>query len=91
MIFIHCSTPEGLPGKLTIKQPDLTPETDLLSTAKGVCEKVCILMISDIPGTSISRISFVASGVRSLGPKPVPPVDRIKSTSPLSLHSINVS
>ena len=87
----HSSTPFGLPGKLTIRQPDLIPAVVLLKIANGVRARVFILIASPIPGISISKIFFVASGVTSRGPSPVPPEVRIMSTSPPSDQSINFS
>ena len=37
-------TPLGLPGRLIIKQPDLTPDTHLLNIDIGVFSKVLILI-----------------------------------------------
>ena len=46
------------------------------------------LIASEIPGTLRSATAKVASGVRSLGESPVPPVVLIKSTCRLSLNRI---
>ena len=57
-------------------------------------DKIGLIQIShiasEIPGTSISKTLFVASGVTSLGPKPVPPVVIIMFVILLSVNSINV-
>ena len=47
-------------------------ETPLLSMALGVIAKDAARMASLKPGTLRSAISSVASGVQSLGEKPVP-------------------
>jgi hypothetical protein len=44
-------------------------------------------IVSAIPGTRRSMTCAVASGVTSRGPKPVPPVVRIRLIAPLSAHS----
>ena len=75
----------GLPEEF-----DMT-ETPLLSMALGVIAKDAARMASLKPGTCRSAISSVASGVQSLGEKPVPPVVRIKSAVPLSQISFMVS
>ena len=69
-------TPLGLPGRLIIKQPDLTPDTHLLKIDIGVLSKVLILIASEIPVTSKSIILRVASGVTSRGPSPVPQLSK---------------
>ena len=60
----------------------LMPETALESIALGVISRLFILMASAIPGASLSITAFVASGVTSLGAKPVPPV--VKTISALT-------
>lgn len=44
----------------------------------------------DISRVNIGRIRERTSGVRSLTPKPVPPVVKTQSTSPLSHHPLTV-
>ena len=68
----------GLPGKLMISVLFATPHTALDKHASGV-----ILIDSDVMYVIIDCHSFsitdlVASGVTSLGPKPVPPEVSIK-------------
>ena len=77
----HSRTALGLPGRLTIRQPERTPAAERLSMERGVFASVSARMASAIPGTSMSSTARVASGVTSLGPRPVPPVVRMRSTS----------
>ena len=55
-----------------------------------LADKMIELADKEIPGVSFSITSFVASGVLSLGEKPVPPVVKIKGIS-LSASSIILS
>ncbi|MBA7688299.1 hypothetical protein ES703_96778 [subsurface metagenome] len=68
----------------------LTPATARLSIVCGVILKVSALIASVKPGTTLSRIERVASGVVSRGPSPVPPVVRIRSIPPSSAHSASL-
>ena len=61
---IHSLTPAGLPGRFMIRQPDLTPETDLLNMAYGVDFDVIVLMASVMPGISMS--STASGAVKSM-------------------------
>ena len=74
IISIHSLTAFGLPGKLIIRHFFLNPEIPLLNIDKFVFFNVSNLIASVIPGISLSKTFFVASGVKSLGPNPVPPV-----------------
>ncbi len=72
-------TPFGLPGRLTIRQEPRTPTIALEIMAWGVFFRLSARIASANPGTSFSMTSSVASGVTSLGLRPVPPVVRIRS------------
>lgn len=74
----------GLPGRFTISVPFRIPAAARLSIALGVIVILYALIASGIPGTSRSIISFVASGIQSLGENPVPPVVTISSAIPSS-------
>ena len=78
-----------LPGRLTISVFFLITEAPLPSMALGVILMLYALSASAIPGALRSAISIVASGVISLGEKPVPPVvsTRLHFTSSHSLTS----
>src|SRR5271166_1598802 len=69
----------GLPGKLTISVRPRIPATPLESIQWRVCSREPARSASAIPGASRSITARLASGVRSLGAKPVPPVVRIRS------------
>jgi hypothetical protein len=56
------------------------------SAAKGVDSRPLARITSPKPGASRGAMERTASGVTSRGPKPVPPVQRIKSISPESAH-----
>ena len=58
------------PGKFIIRDSFNVPATNRDRRPSGLIN----LIASAIPGASRSRTSFVPSGVKSLGPKPVPPV-----------------
>ena len=70
-----------------MRQLPLRPDTPLLSMAIGVWRRPACRIASEMPGTCRSMTERVASGVTSRGPRPVPPVVTIRSTSPLSAHS----
>ena len=67
------------------------PAVERLSMARFVIVMLYARIASGIPGTRLSIISSVASGVISLGEKPVPPVVRISSAVPLSAISAILS
>ena len=67
------------------------PAVERLSMARFVIVILYARIASGIPGTRLSIISSVASGVISLGEKPVPPVVRISSAVPLSAISAILS
>ena len=75
----HSSTALGLPGRLTIRLRLWMPAAARLSMALGVIFRDMARMASGMPGASFSQTSRVASGVTSLGEKPVPPVVRIRA------------
>ena len=56
------------PGKLIIRDSFKVPAANRDKRPSGLIN----LMASAIPGASRSRTSLVPSGVKSLGPKPVP-------------------
>jgi hypothetical protein len=62
------------------------PQTDRESAASGVILIDSARIISAKPGTSRSITSRVASGVTSLGERPVPPVVTIKLAVPSSAY-----
>ena len=59
----------------------LIPAADLDNMERSVYFMVSSLMASGIPGTIFSHTASVASGVTSLGAKPVPPVVTIRAIS----------
>src|SRR6185369_3795947 len=81
----------GDPGRLTISVPERTPQTPREIIAIGVTFNDSARIASAIPGASRSIISWVASGVLSRGPRPVPPVVMIRFTSSRSAKSIRDS
>ena len=78
-----------LPGRLTISVFFLMTQTPLPSMARGVRLMLYALSASAIPGALRCATSIVASGVISLGEKPVPPVvsTRLHFMSSLNLTS----
>jgi len=72
--------PLGLPGRLMIRDRPRMPATAREIMACGVTFMLEALMASAIPGISLSRTFSVASGVRSRGLTPVPPVVKIRSS-----------
>ena len=64
----------GLPGRLIISVDLRIPAEARLNMALGVIVILYARIASGIPGTHRSVISCVASGIQSLGEKPVPPV-----------------
>src|SRR5467141_3968203 len=85
------TAPLGLPGRLTISVLLLTAAVPRESTAVGVCSRPLRRISSEIPGTIRSATAWVASGVLSRGPIPVPPVVKRTSTRPESASSRNCS
>ena len=75
----HSRTALGLPGRLTIRACLRMPAAARESMARGVIWRDCHRMASAMPGAGRSTTDRVASGVRSVGEKPVPPVVRIRS------------
>ena len=75
----HSPTALTLPGRLTISVLPLIPAVPLLSQAVFTFSEDLWRSISGIPGTFLSETLQVASGVKSLGLKPVPPVVRSRS------------
>jgi hypothetical protein len=73
------SIARGLPGKFTISVPPAIPVTPRDSMAIGVWRSEVARIASAIPGASRSITARVASGVKSSGVKPVPPVVKISS------------
>ena len=69
-----------LPGKFIITVFPLRPTTPLDNIDRGVLLWPWALIVSATPSNSFSKISFVASGVKSRGPTPVPPVVMTIST-----------
>ena len=70
----------GLPGRLTISVFPRMTDTARESIARGVMASEAARMASAMPGARRVATAMVASGVTSRGPKPVPPVVRIKSS-----------
>ena len=69
-------TARGEPGRLTTSAPPTVPATPRESIPCGVFSSDFARRASAIPGTSRSITRRVASGVRSFGESPVPPVVR---------------
>src|SRR5712692_4592980 len=84
MASSESTAPRGLPGRLMSRVFSCTPATARESTARGVFLRPTSRMSSAKPGSSLVQTAEVASGVTSRGPMPVPPVVRIKSSSPAS-------
>ena len=63
-----------LPGRLTISVCFRIPAAALLRTAYGVTLRDSTIIAVVMPFVSLSSICLVASGVMSLGAKPVPPL-----------------
>ncbi len=78
------ATPFGLPGRLTISDEPTLPTTARDNAAIGVWVRPAVRISSANPGASRSTTAFVASGVTSRGPNPVPPV---VTTSPWTAAS----
>ena len=85
------TAPFGLPGRLMISVFLRMPVTILDNMACGVILRLAARMASARPGASRSMTARVASGVTSRGEKPVPPVVRMTSISPLSAQEISIS
>src|SRR5262245_49448956 len=64
----------GAPGKLTMSVLPRTPAVARESIQLGVCSREASRIASAMPGASRSMTSTVASGVTSVGARPVPPV-----------------
>jgi len=73
------ATAFGLPGRLTTRQDPITPASPREIAAIGVWRRPSARSNSDRPAAGRSIRVAVASGVTSLGPKPVPPVVMISS------------
>jgi hypothetical protein len=67
------------------------PHTARDSDASGVSSRLRNRINSASPGASRSITARVASGVLSRGANPVPPVVRIKFTSPRSAYSLSLA
>src|SRR5262249_55713255 len=67
-------TPPVEPGRLTIRVRPATPASPRDSAAVGTFSRPNARMASAMPGTSVPITARVASGVRSVGEMPVPPV-----------------
>ena len=72
----HSRAPLGLPGRFTMSVAPRAPATARLSMANGVFASVSRRIASAIPGAWRSRTASVASGVVSVGLRPVPPAVR---------------
>ena len=70
--------PRRLPGRFTISVLSLVPAMPRESHAIGFFSAPFARIASAIPGASRSMTLRVASGVRSRGPRPVPPTVRIR-------------
>ena len=84
-----CSAPRRLPGRLMMSVAPLRPATPRESQAKGLACAPRERMASASPGASRSMTRRVASGVRSRGPRPVPPTVNT-SAAPCALSSSSV-
>ena len=71
----------GLPGRFIMRDLFLMPAAALDKIERSVYFIVSILMASGMPGTIFSHTATVASGVTSLGAKPVPPVVTMSAIS----------
>src|SRR5512139_690718 len=67
----------GRPGRLTIRLEPRMPATWRDRIAVGTCFKLAERIISPNPGISRVHAAIVASGVKSRGAGPVPPVVKI--------------
>ena len=65
----------GLPGRLMMRVRLAVPAMARLRAALGVIFTLHARRYSEMPGTSFSITCRVASGVTSLGVRPVPPGD----------------
>ena len=68
------ATPPREPGRFTTTVRPATPARARLSAAVGVAARPAVRIASATPGSSWSSTARVASGVRSPGFTPVPPV-----------------
>ena len=73
----------GEPGVFTMRQRATVPLRERESAPNGLVAR----MSSSKPGASRSRICNVASGVRSRGEKPVPPVVTMRPANPRDIAS----
>ena len=80
----------GLPGRFTTKHRPRIPATARESIPCGVTRILAWRIASTRPGAARSITACVASGVISRGLKPVPPVVKIRSISPLPVQLTNV-
>jgi len=75
------TAPFGLPGRLMMMLAPRIPATARDMMARGVFFMPSARICSANPGIRRSATAIVASGVTSRGPRPVPPVVRIKSAA----------
>lgn len=68
-----------LPGSVYINVLPETPAIPRLNNAAGFSVPYLTRISSIIPGISFSSKGLIVSGVKSLGPMPVPPVVKIAS------------
>lgn len=76
----------GCPGRFTISDLPRTPAVWRDRIAVGVCCRPMLRRSSPNPGSSFSITPTIASGVRSRGDGPVPPVVKT-SAAPSASHS----
>jgi hypothetical protein len=82
------TAPAGLPGRLMMIVVPRMPAVPRDKIARGVFAAPAARMRSGKPGITRSRTAVVASGVMSRGPKPVPPVVKMRSTASESAVSL---
>src|SRR5258707_9561388 len=97
MIWIECgrrvatasrdsTAPLGLPGRLRMSVVPRMAAMPGERMARGVCSRPLRRISSAMRGINFSAMVWVASGVESRWPRPVPPVVRIRSTWPSSAN-----
>eukprot|EP00405_Crypthecodinium_cohnii_P060564 CAMPEP_0195021196 /NCGR_PEP_ID=MMETSP0326_2-20130528/37317_1 /TAXON_ID=2866 ORGANISM="Crypthecodinium cohnii, Strain Seligo" /NCGR_SAMPLE_ID=MMETSP0326_2 /ASSEMBLY_ACC=CAM_ASM_000348 /LENGTH=160 /DNA_ID=CAMNT_0040040285 /DNA_START=280 /DNA_END=763 /DNA_ORIENTATION=+ len=85
-------TAAGFPGKFTTRTPvGVAPQTPRERMLRGSIKEVCQAMALEMPSARRDITVFVASGVTSRGPNPVPPVVKITSACLASDHAFKVS